>query len=369
MPYIIKEVPGAEGGPQCVYKKGADNQPEGETLGCHPTKEEAQAQIAAIWASENASVVRQLSPEALAGLCAAVPGDSFTSCMDYDFGDFDPGDKEAFCAWLHKECTGKTPTEESVEDVPTETPGPQHREPRGFYMRAYCDRAAAEAAAEGTPIRFIASTEGVKRDGKDLKATDWRMDNYKANPVVLWAHDYMGERLPIGRADATMDGARLLADVTFDQGDEFARQVESKYRRGFLSAVSVGWNDEKGGARDLLDISAVPVPADPQALMQRQAAALAELVRVFDGVASGAVERSHPVTSESNSTTEVTVADGERIGAKMSKRDLEQFGEAIRILKELYESQKAAKPDDDEGRALEAATEIRDRLNKLTKGN
>lgn len=43
MPYEIRE----EDGKFCVYKKAG-----GKTLGCHPTKEEAQKQIAAIWANE-----------------------------------------------------------------------------------------------------------------------------------------------------------------------------------------------------------------------------------------------------------------------------------------------------------------------------
>lgn len=36
----------------CVYKKGEDDQPEGKTLGCHPSKEKADAQIAALYANE-----------------------------------------------------------------------------------------------------------------------------------------------------------------------------------------------------------------------------------------------------------------------------------------------------------------------------
>ena len=178
------------------------------------------------------------------------------------------------------------------------------------YLRAF--RQGTEPGEEGTPIRFTASTEGIKRDGKELKAENWRLDNYKSNPVVLWVHDYMGQNLPIGRADASIDGKMLVADITFDQQDEFARQVESKYRRGFLSAVSVGWNDVSEGKHtfhDLMDISAVPVPADPQALKVHQMRALRDLVQflnedtpdvdlsnvdVWDGVATAMVALYRP---------------------------------------------------------------------------
>lgn len=151
------------------------------------------------------------------------------------------------------------------------------------FLRAYCERAETSAAAPGTPIRFVASTEGVKRDGKELLAQDWRLDNFKRNPVFLWVHDYMGSTLPIGRVNnVAVEGQALISDVEFDQADEFARQVESKYRRGFLNAVSVGWSDVAEGKRimhDLMDVSAVPVPADPDALKTEQARALRAMLR------------------------------------------------------------------------------------------
>lgn len=137
-----------------------------------------------------------------------------------------------------------------------------------IYMRA----AAVREATTGGPLRFTASTEGVKRDGKNLKVDKWLLDNYRANPVVLWAHDYTGARLPIGRAEVSVENRALMAEVTFDPQDEFAQAVEQKYRSGFLSTVSVGWDETKDGY-DLLDISAVPVPGDPQALLERQAGA------------------------------------------------------------------------------------------------
>jgi len=155
-----------------------------------------------------------------------------------------------------------------------------------YYLRAYADGQPGEEA--GTPIRFTASTETVARDGLVVEQAGWRLDNFARNPVFLWVHDYGGTRLPIGRATPMVMEGRLVADVEFDQEDEFARQVESKYRRGFLHAISVGFNPLKivpgnaGSAprsveTELLDISAVPVPGDPLALKERQARALEEL--------------------------------------------------------------------------------------------
>lgn len=129
-------------------------------------------------------------------------------------------------------------------------------------------------------LSFIASTSGVKRDGYSLDISGLSTDNYLRNPVFLWAHDYWGLRPPIGRVteitkDFTAGKEDLLrVTVDFDQADPFAREIERKYRDGYLNAVSIGWEslEMKGDSitrSDLLDVSAVPVPGDADALIQR----------------------------------------------------------------------------------------------------
>jgi hypothetical protein len=166
------------------------------------------------------------------------------------------------------------------------------------YHRGYAERGIDNEPA-GSPIPFVASTPGVKRDGLDLRAAGWRLDNFARNPVFLWAH---GRSEPsLGRVD-TEPGDQLRTRVFFDQEDEFARKIESKYRRGFLNAVSVGWDFvDSNGSRadvsrmtltairdqafyDLTELSGVPVPADPDALVQRAALGRLgrELVALFD---------------------------------------------------------------------------------------
>lgn len=180
------------------------------------------------------------------------------------------------------------------------------------FLRAYTMR-GKEPGQAGDPIKFLASTAGIKRDGRDLDQGLWSLDNFRKNPVFLWSHDYRGQFLPIGKADVEAAEDGLETTVLFDQADEFARKVEDKYRRGFLNAVSVGWNDvvrcancdglldmwltyglayyrkkcphcerelTEDGVRvsyDLLDISGVNVPGDPDALMERELRALEAL--------------------------------------------------------------------------------------------
>jgi HK97 family phage prohead protease len=156
------------------------------------------------------------------------------------------------------------------------------------FIRAYCKR---EAMAESGPVRFVASTEDVARDGMVIEAAGWQLEPYRSNPVVLWAHDY--SKPPIGKATVTVEDKRLMADVEFDQGDELAREIERKYRQGYLNAVSVGWRTlEMAPGREpritkaeLLDVSAVPVPADPGALAERQVRGMHDLGRELLNVA------------------------------------------------------------------------------------
>lgn len=166
------------------------------------------------------------------------------------------------------------------------------------FMRAYVERAADGAGKPGDPIRFVASTEGVARDGMVIPADAWQLDNFRANPVMLWSHSYFDE--PIGRVtDIGVEDKRLMATVVFDQSDERALRIERKVRSGILSASSIGWDTlafepSKGEGQpprvtraDLLDFSIVSVPSDPKALKERQKRAYAdlgaELLKIADG--------------------------------------------------------------------------------------
>lgn len=146
------------------------------------------------------------------------------------------------------------------------------------FIRAYQERAAG-SGKPGEPIRFIASTSDVARDGMIIEAEGWMLDNFHRNPVFLWAHGYWEPA--IGRViNVEVKDRELIADVVFDQDDEFARKIESKYRSGVLNAVSVGFDIKeiapavgdnpiaRATKAELLEISGVPVPADPGALAQ-----------------------------------------------------------------------------------------------------
>lgn len=129
---------------------------------------------------------------------------------------------------------------------------------------------------------FTASTADMDRDGEVIDVEGWDLKNFKKNPVIMYAHDY--RTLPIGKAThiGVKDG-KLKNTVEFPpEGTyEFADIVERLVNTGYLKTESVGfiprkWEDGDGGEKEprrtytkqeLLEISIVPVPSNPNALM------------------------------------------------------------------------------------------------------
>ena len=137
----------------------------------------------------------------------------------------------------------------------------------------------AGSAADGVPI--VASTDAIDRYGEVVEQ-DWRLDNYKRNPVVLWSHD--PHDLPIGKAlDVRVDNGKLKARIVFAAHAK-AQEIAQLWNDGFLNAISVGFYPtnvrfEKRDGKDvpvlsgneLLEISVVGIPANPEALAEERA--------------------------------------------------------------------------------------------------
>jgi len=145
------------------------------------------------------------------------------------------------------------------------------------------------------PMAFVLSTDEVDRHGDVISADGWNLASYRSNPVFLWAHDYA--RPVIGRAvDTWLEPHRLMARVEFAP-TQFAQEVAGLYQAGYQRGVSVGFKPlryeerrhEKTGAllgirfleQELLEVSAVPVPANRNALRRAMAEApkVAEYLR------------------------------------------------------------------------------------------
>jgi HK97 family phage prohead protease len=136
-------------------------------------------------------------------------------------------------------------------------------------------------------VAFIISDASKDRYGDTVSAEGWDFQNFNANRVLLWAHDYRSH--PVGTMGEPWKtvGNKIKAVVEEwvpRELSEFAWATEQMVRRGFLNAVSVGFRPTEYSYNDdysvnyihqeLLEVSVVPVPANPNALVAAKSAGL-----------------------------------------------------------------------------------------------
>lgn len=134
-------------------------------------------------------------------------------------------------------------------------------------------------------VEVVVSSGDVARDGAIIDQSGWNLRNYERNPVILWGHD--DHSLPIARATSTrIDGDEMIQEHEFAKHAR-AEEVFQAIRGGFVNATSVRWTPGETEVRkvgtgkearnvlvftkghELLEVSYVPIPADPNALVLR----------------------------------------------------------------------------------------------------
>lgn len=138
---------------------------------------------------------------------------------------------------------------------------------------------------ETRTITFVGTSDTKDRSGDIIEAAGWELKNFTANPVFLWSHD--GRAMPpIGRAvqvQRTMNSLQFTIEFVPPDILPFADTIFKLYAAGFLKGVSVGFLPKKRemlrdaagefiGFRftqqELIELSAVSVPDNPDALIQ-----------------------------------------------------------------------------------------------------
>lgn len=69
------------------------------------------------------------------------------------------------------------------------------------------------------------------------------LSQYERNPVLLWMHRRSWEpgAMPIGRVEnLRVEDGKLIGTPVFDQNDDFAKKIESKWDNGYLRMASAG---------------------------------------------------------------------------------------------------------------------------------
>lgn len=160
------------------------------------------------------------------------------------------------------------------------------------------DGAVIEAG--GDTLSHWITRETVDRMGETVVSAGMNAEAYLRNPVVLWAHD-RHSLPPIGKSEGLQVEAGVgVRAVTRFAATPFAAEVKNLYDGGFLNAFSIGFIETEAINNvftkwDLLEYSAVAVPANPDALVKAVDAgsdAAALLLRAYYPDAHDAIEAS-----------------------------------------------------------------------------
>ena len=169
------------------------------------------------------------------------------------------------------------------------------RAPR--FLRFATSAPISVRAENDRTIDHIFSDKSVARDGDTISTAGWQLANFLKNPVYLWAHDSLSP--PIGRVTSiTPDNGLLRATVQYADADTypFADTIFRLTKSGYINASSVSWLPikwryaaDKGRApgaidfleQELLEASAVPLPALASALVSARSAGI-DTGPVFD---------------------------------------------------------------------------------------
>ena len=155
----------------------------------------------------------------------------------------------------------------------------------------FVEASAPVATSDSRTFSFVFSDESVDRYGDVIHARGWDLKNFNANPIALFGHDASTVENVVGRArNVRVSGSQLVGDIEFMGADvnPAAEVVYQMVKGGFLKTVSVGfapieWEPTKDKSRpggidfkrqELLEISVVPIPANPNALHQAKAAGI-----------------------------------------------------------------------------------------------
>lgn len=119
----------------------------------------------------------------------------------------------------------------------------------------------------------IASTSVVDRQNESVSVDGWELKNFKRNPVLLWAHNHdipaIGTAKNL-RITGTGKKAQLTFEPVFHEITPEAQAIKQMFDEKIINSFSVGFKplDMDGNTytkQELLEISAVNVPANPEA--------------------------------------------------------------------------------------------------------
>ena len=132
-------------------------------------------------------------------------------------------------------------------------------------------------------ISAIVSTEAIDRDGDIIRQANWELGHFKSHPILLSSHNYRGLRNQIGEwTKMDIEGTELVGTAKYyigegneeaDWGFNLAQKGRAAFSVGFVPDMDAAKELTIGGkasfefrGQELLEVSQVTVPSNPQAL-------------------------------------------------------------------------------------------------------
>lgn len=146
-----------------------------------------------------------------------------------------------------------------------------------------CAKRSRFAERKDQHMALVICSGKVNRYGFRVLPEGIRLENYRANPVLLVWHEMSG-LLPVGKLNnlRVENGVLLADDPEWDEDDTFAMRVKGKYEKGMMNACSLqvdpitvsedpalllpGQSRPTISDSDLLEVSMVSVPGDAGAV-------------------------------------------------------------------------------------------------------
>lgn len=220
-----------------------------------PFADVIEGELKAIWAAVEAAMKEALNKD------SEIPAEDRRALYDAVAKYYGLFEKEApqYVEAEVKEVETAEDTEEHEDDEETKA------------TKKFVSAEIVEKAKGDGTFTAVASTETVDRHGESIDVSGWNLKNFKKNPVLLWAHDHT---IPaIGKATRIwISDGKLMFKGIWQGATEMGRAAQALVDGGFVNSFSVGFMPfEMDGntytKQELLEISLVNVPANPEAMM------------------------------------------------------------------------------------------------------
>ena len=195
---------------------------------------------------------------------------------------------------------------------------------KGEYKGFVLDTETTFTKSEGSDNKYhcVFSTNTEDRHG-DVVEQVFDLKSFKKNPVFLDSHNYSSIEKILGNIQSikVKDG-KLQGDIVFCIDNPLGLLAEKMVANGFIKATSIGFipkefdNNGRITKSELLEVSAVSVPANPEALFEKSIEK--EELEVKEEEIVEAIEENKEIPQEKKKTLYSAIA-------KLKKDDTDMF--------------------------------------------